>query len=309
MPEALARALGDPSVEILYWSTDANGYVTHEGEPRDLEVLGQGRVATRLQARGAPLAAVVHDAARGIADHRVAAVCAATRLVLDNERLAAELRSRLNEVHASRSRLVEAADEARRRVERDLHDGVQQRLLALRLQASRAAVRASRHEDVSDDLTRLSAGLGSATDELRAVARGLHPPALDHGVVTAIDACAEVAVLPVRVNIAPELRVPGWTCGRNVDTAIYFVVAEAITNAGRHADAQHVEVTLASAAEGISIDICDDGRGGAIRRIGGGLQGLHDRAEALGGSFTIDSPTGLGTTLHVILPAHPGVSR
>jgi signal transduction histidine kinase len=307
MPDALARALGDPTVEILYWSADADSYVTQAGDQRDLEALDAGRVVTRLQSRGAPLAAVVHDAARGLADQRVAAVCAATRLVLDNERLTAELRSRLNEVHASRNRLVEAADEARRRVERDLHDGVQQRLLALRLQASRAAIRASRREDLSEELTRLSAGLGAATDELRAIARGLHPPALDHGVVTAIEACAEVAVLPVRVSIPPDLREPGWTAGRSIDTAIYFVVAEAITNAGRHAEADQVEITLVPAGGSIMIDICDDGCGGALRRFGGGLQGLHDRVEALGGSLRIESPFGVGTKLRVTLPLPNGV--
>jgi signal transduction histidine kinase len=299
LADSIGRALGDPSVELLYWSTEIDGYVSASGDRRDPDDAGLSRVATRLVARGEPLAVVLHDSALSLPDDRVAAVCSAARMALDNERLQAQVRAQLAEAHASRARLVEAGDAARRRIERDLHDGAQQRLLSVLLQLRVAATRHIKDgADVADELGRASAELSVAIDELRAIARGLHPPALDHGLATALEACAETATIPVEVCVDPEIS----SLGPSRDAVVYFFVSEAVTNAVRHAEASHVDVSVHVRDGQVMARVSDDGRGGAKVGAGAGLQSMADRAAALGGALTVDSAHGGGTTITLVLP-------
>ena len=313
-PAALADSIGialdDPNVELWYWSVSLDAYVTAEGERRDPDQLAADRHATRLSARGEPLAVVIHDASRGFADHRVAAVCAAARMALDNERLQAQVRAQLTETQASRARIVTAGDEARREVERNLHDGAQQRLLAVLVRLRRAASNHRRSADPATsetdgpllaEVVQASDELAVALEELRAIARGLHPPALDRGLAAALDALAETAPIPVELHVADGLP----SAGPVTDAAIYFFVAEALTNTCRHAAATHLSVAVHADGERVRATVSDDGRGGATLAHGTGLSRLADRAAALGGLLTLDSPPHCGTRLTLDLPSAP----
>jgi signal transduction histidine kinase len=202
-----------------------------------------------------------------------------------------------DELVASRARIVTTAQEARRRLARDLHDGAQQRLVAALIALQLADQRfdhdpAAARQLLHEALAHTRDGL----DDLRQLAAGVHPAVLTtRGLHAAVDALAQRSVLPIAVDVA-EGRYPS-----HVESAAYFVIAEAVTNAVKHARAAHAAVRLLEQAETLDVEVTDDGRGGADRN-GSGLQGLIDRVEALGGSLTIDSPPGGGTRLHACLP-------
>ena len=203
------------------------------------------------------------------------------------------------EVIASRARIVAAADQARRRIERDLHDGAQQRLvtLALQLRGAQATVPPELAE-LGAQLDRAAAGVAGALDELREIARGIHPAILaDGGLRPALRTLARRSPIPVRVDVRLEERPP-----EQVEVSAYYVVAEALTNAARHASASAVSVEASVAGDVLRIAIDDDGAGGASFTGGTGLAGLKDRVEALGGRIFLDSPAGAGTSLRVELP-------
>jgi GAF domain-containing protein/ketosteroid isomerase-like protein len=206
-------------------------------------------------------------------------------------------------VAASRARIVAAGDTARRHIERDLHDGAQQRLVTLALQL-RAAVRTSVPAGagtLNALLDGVAAGITDVLDELREIARGLHPAVLAEGGLTpALKTLARRAAVPVRVDVSVDgrLREP-------VELAAYYVVAEALTNAAKHADATVVDVRVATGEGLLRVEVRDDGRGGADPTAGSGLVGLIDRVEALGGRLSVRSPSGAGTTLEVVLPLTP----
>jgi PAS domain S-box-containing protein len=214
-------------------------------------------------------------------------------------RLNAELQSRVVELAASRSRIVDAGDAARRRFERDLHDGAQQRLVALSL-TLRMAERA-----LDADPTRArgllqaaSSELTAALDELRELARGLHPNALsDHGLASAVRSLVGRAPVPVEVEALPDERLP-----EPIEVAAYYVVAEALTNVAKYAAASAAVVRIASDGHAVVVDVADDGVGGADPAGGTGLCGLVDRVEALGGRLELTSPVGGGTRLRAELP-------
>jgi signal transduction histidine kinase len=224
-------------------------------------------------------------------------------VAVENVRLDAELQARLDELRESRARIVEAGYAERRRVERDLHDGAQQRLvaLALELQMVRSKLRtdpaaASKLLDAAaDELT-------AATEELRELARGLHPPVLaDRGLVPALEALANRAPVPVTVEADEAERAP-----ENVEAAAYFVVSEALTNVARHAEATEAVVRVARRDGLLFVEIEDDGAGGADVGGGSGLRGLADRVGALDGSLEVDSAAGRGTTVRASLPVRGG---
>jgi signal transduction histidine kinase len=205
---------------------------------------------------------------------------------------------------ASRARIVAAADAARQRIERDLHDGAQQRLvcLALELRAARAAVppEAGELAALLDDLADEATG---ALDELRELARGIHPVALaEGGLPLALEMVAGRSVVPVELDVRVDRRLP-----KQIEIAAYYVVAEALTNAAKHAHASfvYVEVDIAEGAAGngvLRVAVRDDGAGGADFTGGTGLVGLKDRVEALGGTVEIESAPGQGTALHATFP-------
>jgi signal transduction histidine kinase len=210
---------------------------------------------------------------------------------------------------ASRARIVAAADATRRRIERNLHDGAQQRLvsLAMDLRAVQAAVPAEAGEHVHQ-LDELAAGLDGVLDELREIARGLHPGILaDGGLRPALKMLARRSPVPVYADIQVEGRLPG-----PLETAAYYTVSEALTNTARHANAMAAEIQVAASGGVLHLRVRDDGCGGARFTHGSGLVGLRDRAEALGGRLFLHSPPGAGTTVEITLPldhrAEPGLS-
>ena len=205
----------------------------------------------------------------------------------------------LSELMASRARVVAAADKARRQIERDLHDGAQQRLVSLTL-ALRTAQMAVVPGDgeLGDDLARIAEGLIGVQDDLRETARGIHPAILAQGgLVPALKALARRCTVPVKLDVRTEPQLP-----ERVEVAAYYVVAEALTNAAKHANASAILVDAEATDRVLHLRVRDDGVGGADPVRGSGLVGLRDRVAALGGTITVQSPAGAGTSLHVELP-------
>jgi signal transduction histidine kinase len=296
--DALADALGDPSLSLAYWLPERELYVDAEGHPVDLPER-EGQVCTHVEHEGRPVGVICHDASLENERELVQAVAAAAGLALENERLDAELRARVEELRASRSRIVQAADDERRRLERDLHDGAQQRLvsLALNLRLARSKV----DEDpaaAAELIDETAAELGEATDELRELARGLHPAVLsDRGLGPALEALAGRAPVPVALGDPPAERLPA-----PVESAAYFVVAEALTNVARYADASRAEVSVVRDNGRVEVEVRDDGVGGADPAAGSGLRGLADRVAALDGLLQVESRAGEGTTVRAVIP-------
>lgn len=296
----LAVALGDPGLALAYWIPSAGRFVDAEGAGVELPASGDHRRAASLVERdGAPVAALIHDPA--LLDHPelVRTVGAAAALALENERLDAELRARVEELRASRARIVEAADAGRRQIERDLHDGAQQRLvslaLALRLTRDRLA---TDPEGAATMLDEAMEELDTTTLELRELARGIHPAVLtDRGLGAAVDALGGRAPLPVDVIGYPDRRLPSAT-----EAAAYFVVAEALTNVSRYAEASAATVRIVEADGELEVEVADDGVGGADPAAGSGLSGLADRLAALDGSLEVISPPGSGTRVKARIP-------
>ncbi len=220
----------------------------------------------------------------------------------ENTRLDAELQARLVELRESRARIVEAGYAERRRVERDLHDGAQQRLVALALDLRVA--RAKLDEDpatAAELLEGATLELAAATEELRELARGLHPPVLtDRGLVAALEALASRSPIPVRVEADVTERAPP-----SAEAAAYFVASEALTNVVRHAQAQQAVVRVDRPDGRLCVEIRDDGRGGADPTGGSGLRGLSDRVAALDGSLEVESHSGRGTVVRAVIPVAP----
>ena len=213
-------------------------------------------------------------------------------------RLNAELRARLDDLAASRARIVTAGDVERRRLERNLHDGAQQRLVALSLALRLALARLdSDPAGARAMLTGAGDELALALDELRELARGLHPAVLtDRGLSAAVEALAARSPVPVEIEAIPQERLPA-----PVEAAAYYLIAEALANVTKYARASTVRVRVADADGRIVVEVSDDGVGGADPAGGSGLRGLADRVEALGGELEVSSPAGGGTTLRAVL--------
>jgi signal transduction histidine kinase len=220
-------------------------------------------------------------------------------LELENVRLDAELQDRIEELRASRARIVQASDTARRRLERDLHDGAQQRLVALALDLKLARGKLDSDPAAAAELLDASIEeLAEATSELRELARGIHPALLtDRGLGPALEAIASRAPIPVEVAPVPDLRLPG-----PVESAAYFVVAEALTNVSKYASASHAEVVVTRSNGKVVVEVRDDGVGGADPAAGSGLSGLADRVAALDGMLDVESPRGGGTVVRAEVP-------
>ena len=290
---ALARAVGDPTLEVGLWLPDRQEWVDEGGEPLHLPP-GEARHATYI---GNRLAVIIHEHDLVDQPGLLEATGSAARLALENARLQAELRAQLVELRESRARIVRAADEERRRLERDLHDGAQQRLLALGmgLQLLRGRVDPSGETLLDENESELQA----AMRELRELAHGIHPAALtDNGLGDAVRALAQRAPIPIEIEIDESAgRLPG-----PVETAAYFVVAESLANVAKYADATEAWVTVGRENGSAHIQIRDNGAGGATPDGGTGLRGLADRVGALDGRLTIDSPPGQGTRIVAEIP-------
>ncbi|MBV9801013.1 MAG: hypothetical protein JO039_23395 [Solirubrobacterales bacterium] len=296
--DALADAFGDPSLMLAYWLPDREQYVDADGHrvelPRDA-----GRAWTPVQRNGAPLAVIVHDAALADECQLLTAAGAAAGLALENERLQAELRARVEELERSRQRLIEAGVAERRKLERNLHDGAQQRLVALSLNMRLARDRIADDPDGARELIVEAMGeLESATAELRELARGIHPAVLsDRGLPAAVKALAARMPVPVSLVEMPPARLSPL-----VEIASYYVVAEALTNVAKYARATAAEVRITQSNGSVTVEVSDDGVGGADPEHGSGLRGLADRVGSLDGSLEVDSPARHGTTVRATIP-------
>jgi len=295
--ETLARALRDPSLALAFPAPSGPGFVDADG--RAIAVPDSGdrtRSVARLEHGGELLTALIYDPAVEAEDPgRVRAVASVARMALENERLAAQVRAQLEDVRASRTRIVEAADAERRRIERDLHDGAQQRLVALAMRLDQARGRvdgtAELIDATQDELMR-------AIGEVRDLAHGLHPAILtERGLAAAIESLAERTPIPVRATVTEQRLMP------EAEAAAYFLVAETVTNTVKHSGATEVRVETTVDAGDLLVTITDDGQGGADPSRGSGMQGLRDRIVAVGGTLVVDSPPGGGTTLHARIPA------
>ncbi|HEY6758400.1 MAG TPA: sensor domain-containing protein [Baekduia sp.] len=296
--ELLAESLGDHSVAIAYWLPDREMFVDETGRRVELPHPASGRTWTAVEHDGRPVAAIVHDAALDTTSELVQAAASAASLAIDNERLKADLRARLEELRVSRLRIVEATDAARRRIERDLHDGAQQQLVALALELRLLRARVKEQPDVVLMVEGLSERLASALAELRELARGIHPSILsEQGLAPAIDALADRAPVAVTAEVAIDERL-----AEPVEAAAYFVVAEALTNVVKYAHASGVEVAVRRTGDEVLVDVADDGVGGVDLEAGSGLRGLRDRLAAVDGELDIDSPPGGGTRLRARIP-------
>ena len=288
---ALARAIGDPSLELALWLPERRCWVDEQGRELSLPT-GVERAVTVI---GEDLAAIVHDPVFLDQPAMLEAVGSAARFALENERLQAELRLQLAELRESRARIVRAGDEERRRLERDLHDGAQQRLLGVGMALQ--LLRSSSGDERRRLLDETEAEVQAALAELRELARGIHPAVLtDHGLGPAIRTLAERSPLPVEVGASNE-RLAG-----EIETAVYFIVAEALANVAKHARASKARVSVARENGIVRVEVSDDGVGGAAPDGGTGLRGLADRAGALDGKLVVHSLAGRGTRVVAEIP-------
>jgi signal transduction histidine kinase len=206
------------------------------------------------------------------------------------------------ELAASRARIVTAADETRRRIERDLHDGVQQRLVSLGFELRALEAGMPPDDELKPQLVQIASGLTGALEDLVEISRGIHPAILAKGgLALALKTLARRSPIPVELELRTRNRLPA-----PVEVAAYYVVSEALTNAAKHAHASLVQVVVDARADALELSIRDNGSGGADPAGGSGLTGLADRLDALGGKIDVASPVGEGTTLRVRLPIQPG---
>ncbi len=300
LQSSLREALGDTSLVVMRWSPERDAYLDSGERPTDPPPDGPARASLRIEHGGRPALIIAHDPSLRDDPALICAAVAAVRLAVDNERLQAEVRAQLDAIQASRARLVEAQDSERRRIERDLHDGAQQRLVSLQLslQMLRTGLGPDIEPEVRAELDAAAEEARAAIAEIRELARGVHPAILtEGGLAPALSSLAERSPLPVELASSIDRRLPG-----PVEATAYFVVAEALTNATRHAEASRVTIAAGIQDDRLRIEIVDDGRGGATADGGSGLRGLEDRVAALGGTLSIDSPADAGTRLTIELP-------
>jgi len=300
LQDALARALHDPTLKVAYWARESQRFVDVTGQPVDTPPARGDRVATRIERDGELIALVLHDRALLDDPELVDASIAAARLALDNERLHADVSAQLQEVRASRARIVNVRDAERQRLERDLHDGAQQRLVTLSLALKLLQARMSDGADPQAESTLQDAiaELSVALSELRELARGIHPAILtEAGLRAALRSLAERMPIPTTVEVDLNERLPV-----QVEVAAYYVASEALANIAKHARASRAAVEVAREGELLRVSVSDDGTGGAELARGSGLVGMADRVRALDGQLEIDSPLGGGTRISATVP-------
>jgi len=297
--DALASALGDPDLMLAYPLPGSDRYVDARGADVELPEPGSGRVVNYVQHDGEWVAAIVHDPARTKDPELAATVGAAAALALANERLQAQLRAKVEELRDSRMRLIEVSLAERRGLERNLHDGAQQRLVSLALSMRMAK---NKLRDDPDDAEALLNGaaeeLDHALKELRELARGIHPAVLsDRGLPAALESLAGRSPVPVAVAAEPDGRLP-----EPVEAAAYYVVSEALANVAKYSEASRASVQVARENGHVLVSVSDDGIGGADPGRGTGLRGLADRLRAIEGRLEVESYPGYGTTVKASIP-------
>jgi signal transduction histidine kinase len=295
--DALARALGDSTLQLAFRRPDGSGYLDTSGQAVDAARPGPGRAVTPIADTDG--AVLVHDAGLEHEPQLVRLTAAAASMALEHSRLQAEVHAQLEQVRASRARIVEAGDAERRRLERDLHDGAQQRLVTLSLALGMARDRAAGADpELGSLIESASKEAREALTELRELARGIHPAVLtETGLSGAIQALAERSLVATTITAVPDGRFPAA-----IEATAYFVVSEALANVAKHAGAGGAQVIIQRRPGRLVVEVSDDGAGGARPEGGSGLRGLADRVASVGGVLRLDSPPGGGTRLEADIP-------
>jgi signal transduction histidine kinase len=293
--DRLASALGDPSLDLGYRIADRAAFVDERGSELELPGEGQDRRVTPVNEATETVAVLVHDTHVDADPELVRSVAAAARIAVANVRLQAEVQRQVEELEASRRRVVEVGDQERRRLEQELREGAERSLARVERLLDEAASLAKRGSAATLAATRTK--LGRTRSELREFARGVHPHGLtERGLAVVLRDLAEFSAVPV------DLTVPDDRFELSVEAAAYFVCSEALANVGKHAEASHVAIDVVRRDGALFVSVSDDGRGGARFDAGSGLRGLSDRVEALGGRLTLESSLGEGTHLVAQLP-------
>jgi signal transduction histidine kinase len=296
---SMARALGDPTLEVAYWLPKLAYYADSEGRPVDVAAGVNGRTATTIERKGVPIAALLHDSSLDDEPELLNSVAAAAGMALENGQLHAELHARLEDLQGLQSRANEAEATERKRLERNLHDGTQQRLIALSMELTLLERRIGADPDLAARLEHARNELMMSLTELRDVARGLHPTLLTvQGLPAALESITAVCAVPARLSVDVAARLP-----EPVEVAAYYVVSESLANVGKHADASAVWVDVFCEAGSVVVEVTDDGIGGADPDKGSGLRGLRDRVEALGGTLLVSVPRMGGTRIRAEVPS------
>ena len=295
--DALARALGDSTLQLAFRQPGGAGHLDTSGQAVDADRPDNGRAVVPIA--GSDGVVLVYDEGLELEPQLVKLTAAAASMALEHARLQAEVQAQLEQVRASRARIVEAGDAERRRLERDLHDGAQQRLVTLSLALGMARDRAAGADPELEALI-TSAGKEAreALTELRELARGIHPAVLtETGLSGAVQALVERSPVPASITAVPDGRFPAA-----VEATAYFVVSEALANVAKHAMAGGAQVTIRRRPGRLVVEVSDDGAGGARAEGGSGLRGLADRVASVGGVLRVDSPPGGGTRLEADIP-------
>ncbi len=296
--DALARALRDPSLELAYWLPEFETYADLDGREVVLPKPGGQRAVTVIEREGEPVAALLHDPSLLDEPELLDGVAAATSITLENARLQVELRARLEELRGSRARIVEAGHRERKRLERNLHDGAQQRLVAMSLELALLEAQLAGNDEARARVARVRTEIAASLQELREIARGIHPAVVTgHGLAVALEQLAALSPVPVEVTVEVDERLP-----EALEVAAYYLVSESLANVGKYAQATSATVDVSRHDGVVTVEIVDDGIGGADSERGSGLRGLADRIETLGGRLRVWSADGEGTRVRAEIP-------
>jgi signal transduction histidine kinase len=296
--DALARALRDPSLTLAYWLPEFEAWVDADGAQVKLPTDDSSRATTPIHRNGDCVAVLVHDSALDDEPELLHAVTAAAEIGLENARLNAELRARLDELRGSRGRVIAAGQKERQRLERNLHDGAQQRLIALALDLRRLEPRFEHDAEAKDGLHQARREIARSLAELRDISRGLHPAVVTaHGLPVALESLAALGPVPTQLAVELDDRLQ-----EGLEVAAYYVVGESLANIGKHAHATSATVAVARRNGELVVEVVDDGIGGADTERGSGLRGLADRIEGLGGRLRVWTPPGGGTRVRAEIP-------
>ena len=296
--EPLSRALRDPTVSLAYWLPQYDTWADQDGRAVSLPGPNEPRSVTLIDSEGGHLAALVHDPSLDDEPELLEAVGAAAGIALEKGRLQVELKAKLQELEGSRERVIEAGQQERKRLERNLHDGAQQRLVALSLELGVYAMRLANDPEAQSQIEAARKEIAISLEELRDVARGLHPAVVTgHGLGVALQSLAAGSPVPVKLNVAIGTRLD-----EPIEVAAYYVVSESLANIGKHAKAKSVTIDVIHEGDELVVEVVDDGVGGADSERGTGLRGLADRVEALGGRLRVWTPSGGGTRVRAEMP-------
>jgi signal transduction histidine kinase len=300
---SLRDILEDPTLEIFWWDWEGERYVDVYGEEALEDI--SGRVVTLVDYDTRKVGAIAHDARLLERPEFLESFVPTMRIAMERDRLHRDLVKKIDELTASRARLVKVADEERRRLERNLHDGAQQRLTVVLLALRRLEQRAADDPELSSIVTSARQELQEAIADLRELARGLHPPRLaQYGLGAAVRAASLRSAIPIELDLQFDEDLP-----HEVAVGAYYVCAEAVTNTVKHAQATKVSIRIVQDNGSLTVDVRDDGIGGACidcEPESTGLGGLIDRVEALAGTIDVVSPEGEGTRLVAVFPLTAG---